>query len=465
MPIPKYDPRDPIIPKLNPTKDVIYDEKYRNAVVDSKEVHYDDLYTFLPGSKWKVTLYTQIKGASEEHAPFQRGKDIPLQQYKKVNNYELLLQGSLSVTIDGMGQEETTGTCLVYPGWLVNFGDMFVADIGNGMAGLFTINERPTKKSRFKEAVYEISVKLQDYMTAELERELELYVQETYYFDRSLIRYGSNPFIVKAQYQDKMDLQKYGAQFREMYVTEFFNYQHNTFVVPEPSTAPTYDPFLTRAVTHLVDLMQFNLIHRVNRFNASDLGIERTVTLWDCLLERKPAMLKCLAMRKFKTIPAHLFSKNIRAYSFAFSGFSQMVAPDGGPFDPNNISGAGVVPMVPLPSGCCNTCDDGEWANEISVGIALGGGGETPDDGTEGTKLPHVNKDMYVLSEAFYNRDFPNMTKFERLLWTGLEEATVNASDVIPYYNSYCRWSKTDKFYLGPLLFILTEYALRSFYE
>lgn len=468
MPIPKYDPRDPIIPKKNVTEDVIYKEQYRNAVVDSKQTHYNDLFTFLPGSKWKVILYTQIKGGEEEAAPFQRGKDIPLQQYKKIINYELLLQGSLSTAIDENGMEVSTGTCLVYPGLRVNFGDMFIADIGNGRAGLFTINERPVKKSRFKESVFEVSVVLQDYMTAELDRELETYVQERYYFDRNQLKYGSSSIIVESQYHDKTDLEKFGNQFREMYVHEFYNYQYNSFILADPAGAPTYDPFLTRAVTHLIDLMAFPMAHKINRFNASDLGIERVITLWDCLLERKPMLLPCLAMRNFKAIPAHLFSKSIRAQSFAFSGMSQMLGPDGGTFDvhnPGSSGGGGTVPMVPIPSGCCNSCDDGDWANEVISGIKPGGGGQTPDDGTEGTKLPWVHKDAYVLSKAFYDHDDANMTKFERLLWLGLEESTVNASDVMPYYKSYCKWSKTDKLYLGPLLWILTEYALRSFYE
>lgn len=466
MPVPKYDPRDPIIPKKNVTPDVIYAEPYRHAVVDSKVTHYNDLYTFLPGSKWKGILFTQIKGADEEPSPFQIGKDIPLQQYKKVKNYELLLQGSgLQTTIDETGQENLTGTCLVYPGWLVNFGDMFIADIGSGQAGLFVITARPEKKSRFKDAVYEIQVKLQDVMTAELERQIDVYVQETYYFDRNYLKYGSNPYIVDDQYQDKVTLEKYNKEFREIYVNLFFDYQHNTFVVPDPITAKTYDPFVVKAVSGIIDLMQFNLMHRLNRYNVSDFGIEKTITLFDCLLDYKPEQLTNLAMRNHKVIPAHQFAKNIRAYSFAFSGFSQMVAPGGGPFDPYNISGVGVVPMVPVPSGCCNTCsDDGTW-DTGPAGIALGGGGETVSDGTEGTVLPHVHKDAYILSQAFYDRDMANMTKFERLLWMGVERSSVNASDVLVYYKSFSKWSRTDKFYLGPLLFILTEYALRSLYE
>lgn len=465
MPIPKFDPRDPIIPKKNLTPDAIYAEPYRHAVVDSKVTHYNDLYTFLPGSKWKGVLFTQIKGADEEPAPFQIGKDIPLQQYKKVKNYELLLQGSgLQTTIDEIGQENLTGTCLVYPGWLVNFGDMFIADIGSGQAGLFTITGRPEKKSRFNDAVFEIQVKLQEVMTAELERQIDVYVQETYYFDRNYLKYGSNPYVVDDQYQDKVTLEKLNKEYREMYVNMFFDYQHNTFVVPDPKTAKTYDPFIVKAITSIIDLMQFNLMHRINRFNVSDFGIEKAVTLFDCLLDYKPEQLKFLAMRNYKVIPAHQFTKNIRAYSFAFSGFAQMVTPAGGPFDPYNVSGVGVVPMVPVPNGCCAGCDEGEWPVD-SFGINLGGGGETVSDGTEGTVLPIVHKDAYILSKAFYDHDLPNMTKFERLLWSGMERTTVNAADVLVYYKSFGNWSQTDRFYLGPLLFILTEYALRSLYE
>ena len=361
MPVPKFDNRDPIIPKQNTTPDVIYPEPYRHSVVDSKEMHYNDLYTFLPGSKWRGVLFTQIKGADEEPSPFQPNKDIPLQQYKKVINYELLLQGSgLQTTIDENGQENLTGTCLVYPKWLVNFGDMFIADIGDGQAGLFVITNRPEKKSRFKDAVYEIQVKLQEVMTKELERVIDVFVQETYYFERDFFKYGSNPYIVEDQYKDKKELEKLGKEYREIYVNTFFNYQHKTFIPPYPDTSPTYDPFLVKAVTGMIDLMQFNLMHQINRFNASDFGIERAITLFDCLLDYKPEMLRSTAVRNVKVIPAHMFNKSIRAYSFAYSGLAQMVAPNGGPFDPYNTGALGQVPMVPVPDPCgCNNVYEG----------------------------------------------------------------------------------------------------------
>lgn len=462
MAIIKGDPRPIIAPREKVGKDIIVHEGYRHAVVDSKVQVYTNLLTHLSGSKWRGWLYTQVKGADEAVAPFQVDKEIPLQQYKLVKDYECLLQGNLSETIDEKGEVQLTGTVITYPYWMVNYGDMWVADIGEGKAGLFTVTG-VTKKTRFKETVYELQIKLQQPMTAELARQLSLYVQETYHFDRDYLKYGQNPYVVSDEYHSKLELEKMLSSHHEIYLNTFMDWQVKSFRVPLPTTSPTYDPFVVRAVTNMIDLMEFNILPRMNRFNMSEYGIENTITLFDCLLDYKPEMLKCTAMRKARLLPARSFKKGIRFAPFAFSGFAQAVVPAGGVFDNSNIENA--VGWLPWGGGngcgCPTTTDCG--GVDLDLGGILGGGGMTVSDGTEGTVLPHIHKDgFYILSEAFYNHDIPNMTKFERLLWLGIEHATINASDVLPYYRSFCNWSLQDKFFLGPLLFILTAYALRT---
>ncbi len=458
-----FDPRPITAPRDTPGKDIIYPEQYRHAVVDSKQQIYSNLLTNLPGMKWRGWLYTQVKGKDEAYMPFDRHKALPLQQYKLIKDYELLLQGNLSTSIDQVtGEVKYSGTVLTYPSWMVNYGDVWIADIGEGKAGLFTVTE-VTKKTMFKESVYELQLSLVEPMTDALAGEIAQFVQQTYVFQRDFMRFGQNPYLIEDEYQNKLDLEKLLAVHQEIYVNSFINWQTKSFMVPEPKSSMIYDPFIVRMITGTIDLMQYNLLTRMSRYNVSDFGIEDTNTLFECLLDRKPEMLSYGVMRKARLISTKNFTPNVRFGSIAFSGYRYVVAPNGGSYDKLNPTGGGVL-MVPTTTDPCG-CDPTPWNDVLDLDINVGGGGQTVSDGTEGTVLPNIHSDAYILSAAFYDRDMANMTKFERLLWDGMEKATVNASDVIIYYKSWSKWSIQDKFYLTPLLFILTQYALRSLYD
>jgi hypothetical protein len=104
----------------------------------------------------------------------------------------------------------------------------------------------------------------------------------------------------------------------------------------------------------------------------------------------------------------------------------------------------------------CYTCND---SDSIKANDTI----PTVPDGTEGTILPIVNAGgYYILSEAFYTKDFANMVKFEKLLWNGILKSKVDPSDVFVYFESYPKWSKIDRFYLGIVLVVLMRYSLRG---
>ena len=54
------------------------------------------------------------------------------------------------------------------------------------------------------------------------------------------------------------------------------------------------------------------------------------------------------------------------------------------------------------------------------------------------------------------------MVKFEKLLWDGILKSKIDPSDVFVYFESYPKWSKIDRFYLGIVLVVLMRYSLRG---
>ena len=76
---------------------------------------------------------------------------LHLQQYREIFDLEIK-QTDFSFDFDETNQEATaSGTATIYPPLIPNFGDVFIADIGNGTVGLMAVHGL-VKKSIFKQA-------------------------------------------------------------------------------------------------------------------------------------------------------------------------------------------------------------------------------------------------------------------------------------------------------------------------
>jgi hypothetical protein len=154
------DPPEPLPPpgQINAT---ITAPEYRHSLIDAKITPLSSLLVHIEGSSWTTDYYSQILGVDEELSPFQPNQPSVYQQYLLVKKYELKLQGSLSISQDPETTAMTvTGNATLYPYLKPNYGDMFIADIGDGRAGMFVVNQPPTKKTILKETCWEISFEL-----------------------------------------------------------------------------------------------------------------------------------------------------------------------------------------------------------------------------------------------------------------------------------------------------------------
>ena len=144
-------PETPLPQQINAK---IAEEHQRNALVDSKVTPYAALLTHIEGSSWFVDYYSQVLGADDDVTPYQPTQSAIYQQYLLIKKFELKLQGSLSVSDDSDTSVMTvTGSATVYPYMKPNKGDAFIADIGDGRVGQFTV-DGITKQTILKETCY-----------------------------------------------------------------------------------------------------------------------------------------------------------------------------------------------------------------------------------------------------------------------------------------------------------------------
>ena len=146
----------PVAPKEPIKKTVtVTDKEYQHSIVDTKVQPLNSLITHVEGASRIVDYYSQIVSGNEEPQKYSPDLAPHLQQYREIYDFEIK-QTDFSFDFDDKSQEATaTGTATIYPPLIPNYGDVFIADIGNGMVGLFALT-RIQKKSIFKQACYEV---------------------------------------------------------------------------------------------------------------------------------------------------------------------------------------------------------------------------------------------------------------------------------------------------------------------
>lgn len=441
-------------PQIN-KEPVITDKNYKHAVVDTKYTPSTALLTHLPGMKWSVEYYHQILGSTEEPSPFDPTQASPYQQYQRIINYEILLQGPMDDDIDPeTGITVTTGSGILYPGMIPIQGDAFIMDAGDGRACQCTVTSI-RRLTMFRDTAYEINFMISRYMDKILEDEINSRVVKKVYFHKDFLKYGQNPFLVEEDHNAELNTSTYIENLAQFWTSKFWVNAHNLFLVPSQSGL-AYDPYFTKFVIDLLPIYNSNEYRKMTLINCSDFGLDRRVPVWDLLFKGDTFLLNTI-FKESILIPASTFNNAPLFNGVYYSGLDFVI----GPKDTNfgyDIGDPNLSNSFTWGTGCsckCQSSSDGTGLGFVSD--------VTSSDGTSGTDIPELFKNnYYVFTEEFYNGDIANMSLFERLLWKCVNKESISPSELIPFYDSVSKWSKLDMYYLIPVLILLMKHSLRS---
>lgn len=455
MPIAKPTPVATSSPQYVSEPDITKPD-YRNSLVDTKFTPMTGLLTHLPGMKLNVTYYHQVIGRDEDASPFDPTQQGPYQQYRKIHDFEILLQGSLSTDIDTTTQiTKVTGNAIVYPGLKPIDGDAFIMDMGDGRAcQCSVVNSR--RLSYFRDTAFEFNFVVSRYVDADIQQLLDQRVVLNHYFRKDFLTYGQNPFLVEQEYNDLLELDKATDNLGDYWARHFWNPTFKTFIVPS-QWASAYDPWFTRFITNLLPIYENNVYREINILNCDDYNLNEMQSVWDLFLKRDMFLMNTI-FKDASLISAKAFNNRpLLSQGIYYSGIANMVGPKTIDFgygnnDTNYSTSYGWSGFY-CSCSCNQNADAGlGFKSDITV-----------NDGTPGMDVPELFKDdSYVFTAAFYAGDEPNMSLFERLLWKGINNEAINPSEVIPFYKNVHRWSKLDQFYLIPTLILIMKYAKRS---
>lgn len=451
--MPRFDYDVPATPVVNSGESQKYgvqltDPTYKHAVVSSKSQDLSALLTTIGGSSYNVDYYSQVLGKDEEPRVYDPSQSKAQQQYLRIDNYELKLQGSISDSISPQdGRLTATGTAITYPYLTPNVGDMFIGDIGDGRAGLFALTE-VQKKTRFKQTCYEVFFQLTDIVDAELTTAINAKVVKETRFVKDYIRFGQDPVLVEERFDEGVQLTKAIDQLLSDYLGEFFSYNYETLLVPSGSSS-VYDPFITKLILTLFDAYEHPMLARISQLNTDDARFNKYLDIWSILLQRSPHALNT-CFTSVNVLPARTFSRNPFLRTVAFSGIDLIVLPITTNIPIDDVLGLSETPIVPknAPLGT-NTTKVTPQPSKVTTGLTM----------------PNVEDTLaYVFPETFYTTPTggEDHSDFENIVKAYLNEEHFDYMTLIKFHKDVRHWTRFQRFYLIPVLMILLIYKQRS---
>lgn len=468
-----FDIPRPDNPPKNPVPE-IYDKQYKHSIVDSKKTPIESLTAWLGGSNWQVDYYSQIFRKGEELKAFDPKSLNPYQNYHKINRLILKLQGAIDNNDEtSSGRFELTGNAIIppHPNLIPNVGDTFIADMGEGQAGQFTVTSIRKLANNLASA-WNISFKHERGVDKQLEDLLESKVTRVSYYNRDYLITGQNAILATEDYLAVNNLNRYLKQISTQFITNHFSYEHHSLIIPEQPIA-TYDPFVTRAALRVISVDDVQLVRDIREYNCDDHRIPKFNDIYTAVIKRDSTLLYS-GFRKFAKILASLLTPSVYQNSVRYTGIKAIVVPYRQQLDNDNYSELNNL----IEFGRNSTIDSGLTMNGIldechcygNLSIPLSCECEQPVDNTTddsvigepGFDIPKIGNTSYVLSDAFYDKSLIHCSLFERLLWNVLDDRPIDYEVVYKFAEKYHLWGRLEQYYLGPLLILLIRACLRG---
>ena len=433
-----------------PKKDVepkIESSHYASNLLDRKEWVGVGITTQLDGSPWGIEAYFQqvLGGGQAPQAPQPNQPDV-YQQYRKINDYELMVTSSLNPSQNtDTGEFEVTGDANIYPGFIPNQGDVIVASGPDGRKSWFVV-KLPRRLTTYNRSAYSIEYMQMGFYDAAMAEFFQTRTVEELYYRKDYLRVGKYPFLTTTEYVSHGEIRDIRSDLIDRMNRQFYHPRLLGFPIPG-EVGLTYDPFLTEAWR---DMVQYTRDYQEKRFtlhNVMGSTVDRAITLWDVLLKRArwiPDLITREAARvsvKDMTAKASLYSIRHTYYEYVLVPAEQSSFPGAnGMFDPVNAEvedcGCETDPNAPAPPPAAYPSDDPPIMNPVDA------------------------DESYILSDAFYAGFVSNMSVVERQVHNALEDNPMDLKELYRINDAIPTLPEKERYYCTVLL-----YCLLSLYE
>ena len=457
----------PNTPQPSPVKVHIEPENYSGITVDTEYVPSSAILVWGEGSTWTVDYYSQILGRSVEPKPLDLALSPIEQQYRLLRKIPLKVTDALTWSVESPQSNVRVGTGggYTYPFLTANVGDMFVANIGDGRVGLFTITSS-VPATILKDSVYRVEwIMVSEAGPFQMEN-LAAKTQVTLHFSMNSLQNGCGPFVTT---EAAAKVESYEGMLRELirrYLTDFLSLEHSTLLVPD-QIRKTYDHFVARMILRMLSPNDDPRIRKVREQNVMGDQVMAQPTLFDAILKADPVLLYGSTTRA-NLLSTNNFRGSPRLQALGFTGIPNVVYPLDSPTDvdsqydgedenrPIGFAYREGRPRRPT-IGVFQTQEERNlpFFQTIPSDVV-----DVPDWKKPCTIKPVVIDDFYVLSEAFY-KEGPGQSKLEMLTRQFLNHEALHPEQFDDLLSTVYDWDNLERYYYHPIVIALLKTMLR----
>lgn len=318
------EPIIPTIPSVTPTPVINTASMYANMQ------HIPTIVGFLDGTPLSCVYYGQYLGEDDPAINSGDVNDPTLKQYLKIDAFEIRITSETTLSYDqNTGTSLVTGTANVYPVITPIVGDVFIALLISGSYGLFEVTAA-NRVSQFKESAWVIEYNQIDYLTVELEEELETHVVGVLQFDVTKLSYGDNPLLTKTEYNRNTDKNLIITNLVRLYYSSFYSKKADTFVLPNDGTylGTMYDSHLVEFWNTFITNKQW-LDGRIppTTYDVTLHNVDAAIyTTWDAISAQSIDILD-YASKNMERASTHIFNIPYQRHSLMVSDINYVVIP------------------------------------------------------------------------------------------------------------------------------------------
>jgi hypothetical protein len=422
-----------------PEPEPIPDEAFVEEVADTEFVPASAMLTHVAGSEWTVNYYKQYLEPDSSGTSQSLDGDDVLQQYIEVRNYVIKVQSALEPSqSDTTGEFEVVGEGTILPPLRPNVGDMFVADIGDGKVGIFTI-KTIRRLSIYQESAYAVTYRLTDYLTPEREADLKSKTVDKRFYHEDRLEYSNQPALVEEDHHTVESFKEWIPELIEAHYVEFFNKEDKTLLI-DIDGKRTYDPALVKAWNSMVSNDTLRNRPRPIELQCTTGEDVTASTVWDSLLKLDNGLLHLASIQYRILSPGDFLILPVFG-SIALTTIEKIVW---GRYELTNKEHMRGIKSSQLVAG------------DTSPAPAIYEGPENI------TVYPLDIDTYYVFSKPFYDGDRTSMSMIELELTKCFSGEALSIANLLTLANQSKDWTPVERFYSLPVLVVLMRVAMRS---
>ena len=426
----------------------IYSEYYRNTVVDSRYENFANLIVHIEGSNWKVNYYQQVLTETTALDGHHITKDPIYQQYIKIEGLILKVDTALNWQQNNeLKSGTTTGTAHVYPPFIPNVGDVFIADSGDGVPSIFqvTVSE---KLSMFKQSVYRIEYTLVDYALpssggAKRIEDLERKVVDRRFFVMDFLEHGQDPVIYESDKKLYDTIKHYIPIISENYLKCYYSNRFRCMVLPREDMF-IYDHFLTKCISRWFSTDDYYKIQEMKILSVENIKALQVESIFD-ILEDIDSYALDQVFTKVGVISSKRYATSGRLPQTARIGIDYLIYPIDHPYSVDTKDKIQIkydlapTPIVDFDYGSFHTT-----FKDIPL-------------------LPEIDLNKgYIFSEDFFRQDTPLLSHIELQTLRYLRGDNIIKEVIFELISTWSSWNRIQQFYLTPILIMLMRATIRQ---